>query len=54
MEQKMFSVEEVAKMLGWSYATTYRRVKQGYIKATTFGKRYMIPKAEIDRLEKGE
>lgn len=50
----LFSTTEVAKILGISRSTVFRKVKYGLIQAEQVGKTYLITKEEITRyLRKG-
>lgn len=49
---KFISVEDFAKELGLSSATIRRYIKNGKIKASKLGKKYHIPKTELEKLAK--
>jgi excisionase family DNA binding protein len=49
MEQRAFSLKEVADILGVHPETIRRAVKAGKLKAAKIGKDYRIAKTEVDR-----
>lgn len=49
-ERLTFTVREVAQRLGVSSKLVYQQIERGDIKALTFGRRRLIPKAELNRL----
>ena len=49
-ERLVFSVPEVAKLLGLSRASTYEAVRIGSIPSITIGRRILIPKAAPQEL----
>ncbi len=49
MEQRAFSLKEVASILGVHPETIRRAVKAGKLKAAKIGKDYRIAKTELDR-----
>lgn len=49
-DQVVYSVEEVAALLGISRAFAYQSVKNGLIPSVRIGKRVLIPRAAFDRL----
>ena len=49
MEQKAFSLKEVASILGVHPETIRRAVKAGKLKAAKIGKDYRISKPELER-----
>ena len=51
-KSQFISVENFAKELDLSTATVRRYIKRGKIKASKIGKKYHIPKSELDRLAK--
>jgi len=53
-QRKFISVEDFAKELDLSTATIRRYIKNGKIKASKIGKKYHIPKTELDKLVKPE
>lgn len=44
------TIPQLARMLGMSRITVYKKVKSGEIKATRVGHTYMIPDKEIARV----
>jgi len=48
----LFSCEEAAQLLGWGIATIWRRIKSNDIIAVRLSGRTLIPKSEIERLQK--
>ena len=51
-KSQFISVENFAKELDLSTATVRRYIKSGKIKASKIGKKYHIPKLELDKLAK--
>ena len=49
-ERLIFSVQEVAKLLGISRASTYEAVRIGSIPSIKVGRRILIPKAALQEL----
>ena len=49
-ERQFYSVEEVAKILGVSLATAYRRIADGSIPSRVIGGMYRIPITEFRRV----
>ena len=49
MEQRAFSLKEVADILGVHPETIRRAVKAGKLKAAKIGKDYRIAKSELER-----
>ena len=49
-ERLVFSVPEVAKLLGLSRASTYEAVRIGSIPSITIGRRILIPKVALQEL----
>jgi len=49
MEEKNFSIEEAAKILGVSEKTIRRYIKDGKIKAVKVDGKYVIPEGEVSR-----
>ena len=49
MEQRAFSLKEVASILGVHPETIRRAVKAGKLKAAKIGKDYRIAKSELER-----
>ena len=41
---------DLAKMIGVSSFAVYAAIKKGEVKATKLGRRWLIPKTELDRL----
>jgi len=51
MQQKEFyTIPEFAREIGLSRSQVFRIVKKGEIRAQRFGKLYLIPKDELNRL----
>jgi excisionase family DNA binding protein len=50
MERKALSVSEFSDALGTSNDTTRRRIADGSIRSVRFGRRVLIPRAELDRI----
>jgi excisionase family DNA binding protein len=48
-ERKTFTVEEVARVVGWSRAKTYRAATDGTLPVIRHGRRLVIPRAALDR-----
>jgi len=49
-EKLCANVSEVAKLLGLSRNTAYQAVRSGQIPSVKISKRYLIPKASLQRL----
>jgi len=49
VEDKYYSIEEVAEMLKVVYLTVYRWVQADKLKAYKAGKQYRIKKTDLDR-----
>ena len=49
-ERLVFSVQEVAKLLGLSRASTYEAVRIGSIPSISIGRRILIPKVALQEL----
>lgn len=47
-DKKYYTTDELAKMLGVSRITVFKRIKRGEIKAEKIGRNFAIPKNEID------
>ena len=52
LEVNMLSTEQAAKMLGISYQTCFKLIKQGKIKAVKIGSYYKILEEEVERIKK--
>lgn len=52
VEEKYYSIEEVAKMLKVAYLTVYRWIQSGKLIAIKAGKQYRISKNELDKFTK--
>ncbi len=50
MESLTYSVEEAARVLGIGRNGAYEAVRRGDIPSIRIGKRYLIPKAALERL----
>jgi excisionase family DNA binding protein len=54
-EKKFFTHEEFGSLVGVKKITVYWWVRKGYLRAARFSPRcVMIPRAELERYEKGE
>jgi excisionase family DNA binding protein len=54
-ERKFFTYQEFGSLVGVKGHTVWRWVKLGYLRAARFSPRcVMIPRAELERYEKGE
>lgn len=49
---EVYDAEEAARLIGIGYATLYRWIKAGKLIAVKLAGRTLIPKCEVDRLEK--
>ena len=47
-ERKTVTVEEAARVIGWSRVKAYEAVKQGVLPAIRFGRRIVVPVAALD------
>lgn len=47
-DTKYYTTNELAKILGVSRVTIFKRIKRGEIKAEKIGRNFAIPKNEID------
>jgi excisionase family DNA binding protein len=47
---RTYSVAEAAQLFGVSRDSIYKAIERGDIKALRFGRRTVIPKAQVDRL----
>ena len=50
VELRGMAVEEFAKSMGLSKPTVYRRIKDRSVRAVRIGRRWIIPRDELDRL----
>jgi excisionase family DNA binding protein len=50
MEKLLFSKEEVAEIIGLSKFTVARDIRAGKILSLRYGRRRLVPKAEIERI----
>jgi len=50
MERLLYSLEEAAEILGISKHTVARDARLGLIASKHYGRRILIPKAEIERI----
>lgn len=50
----MYTVTEVAKMLGFTRQTVLLWIKKGKLKAVKVDKEYRISEEEVERLKRGE
>lgn len=48
----MYSLNQVAKILGYSKRTIYRMINDKRIKAVRIGKQYRISEEEVERIKK--
>ncbi len=53
VKKTLYSVPEVAKMLGVSRQEIVRRIWRGFINAEKVGRDYIITKREVEKLKKG-
>ncbi len=44
-----YTIQELSQLLGLSLGQTYKEAKKGIIPHLRFGKRYVFPRAAIDR-----
>jgi excisionase family DNA binding protein len=51
-EADYVSPKDFWSKFGIAASTTYRWIREGRIRAIRLGKRFVIPRAEIDRIEK--
>lgn len=51
-EEKMYSVNELAKMLRVSSLTIYRHLYKKEIRAIKAGKQWRIPESEVERIKR--
>ena len=49
INEKYYTIEEVAKMLKVAYLTVYRWIRSGKLKSSKAGKQYRIKEAELDK-----
>lgn len=54
VEQLTETVERVAALLGIARATAYRAVHRGEIPSVKIGRRYLVPRAALRRLLRGD
>lgn len=50
MDRETLTVEEVGRVLGIGRNTAYAAVRDGSIPTLRIGKRYVVPRAALDRL----
>lgn len=50
MNQKFFSTQEVADLLGVSRVTVFNKIKKGDIKAEKVGRNYVIPAESLGEI----
>jgi len=48
--RRTLSVREFADSLGVSFDSAYRKVQSGDVKSVRFGRRILIPQAELNRI----
>jgi len=53
MECRTIKIEEAAKVLGISRNTAYDAVKSGQLPTVKIGRRFLVPKAALDRMLEG-
>lgn len=51
---ELYGTEEAARLMGIGYATLYRWIKKGKVIAFKVSGRTLIPKSEIDRLQRSD
>lgn len=51
---RFLSITEAAEVLGVSRPHLYRMAQDGELRSVRIGRRVLIPKMEIDRLESGD
>jgi excisionase family DNA binding protein len=49
-ERQTLKIEEAAKVLGISRNTAYEAVKSGQLPTIKIGRRFLVPKAALDRM----
>ena len=54
MDERIYTVREVAQKLGFTEKTIYNYIKKKKIKALKIGKQYRIPQKELRKLLRGE
>jgi excisionase family DNA binding protein len=54
LKKEAYNPDEVAEILGKSVEMVRRYLREGHIKGSKLGRTWIIPKAEIDRILKGE
>lgn len=47
-ERKTLTVDEAARLIGWSRVKAYAAIKAGVLPAIRFGRRIIIPVAALD------
>jgi excisionase family DNA binding protein len=52
-ERQTLKIEEAAKVLGISRNTAYDAVKSGQLPTVKIGRRFLVPKAALDRMLAG-
>jgi len=52
IQRQMYSVKEIAIMLGLSERTIFRLMKAGKIRAVRIGGQWRIPKSEVEKYTK--
>ena len=50
VKSEYISTTELAKLLGLSRITVYKKIKKGEIQAIRLGKNYAIPRVEVKRI----
>lgn len=48
-ERKVYTVEEVGRLLGWSRVKAYQAAKDGTLPSIRHGRRVIVPRAALDR-----
>ena len=54
MEEKYYSIEEVAQMLKVAYLTVYRWIQAGKLEAVKANKQYRIKQSQLDKFLNNE
>lgn len=53
-ERATFTVPEVAERFGLHVDTVRAAIRRGEIRAARIGRQFLIPRAEVERIERGE
>ncbi|PZA08726.1 MULTISPECIES: helix-turn-helix domain-containing protein [unclassified Meiothermus] len=52
-QRAAYRIKEASKMLGLSYRSVWKAIKRGDIPSFRLGKRVYVPKAFLERLQRG-